>query len=289
LSVVVVTGASGFIGRQVLASLKGTPYDVVAVARRGRSDLTEAVEWRTLDLMRQGAADELFASVKPDALMHLAWGAGSPTYRTDEANRLWADASSALVSSFYRHGGRRVIFAGTSAEHQPDGARSLYARSKIQAVEAMLAHARSAGGSFAWGRIFLPYGPYDAPHRLIPEVVSALLAGRVTHCSPGSQIRDFVYVSDVADAMVDLLRSEREGPVDIGTGVGSSVRHVAETIGRLTGRPELLRFDGPRPQAGEPEVLVADAGILATFGRRARALDEGLGETIAWHKMKGAA
>jgi nucleoside-diphosphate-sugar epimerase len=289
VSALIVTGASGFIGRHVLEALSGAPFDVVAVARRRRTDIAPAVEWAALDLLQEGAADDLFARVKPHALLHLAWGAGSATYRTDEINQRWAEASRALAHGFYAHGGRRAVFAGTSAEYQNAEARSLYAECKIEAVESMRSLAHASGGSFAWGRIFLPYGPHDAPHRLVPSVIGALLAGRTAHCSPGDQIRDFIHVRDVADALVDLMRGEREGPHDVGTGIGSTVRHVAESIGGLTGRPDLLTFDGPPVGGDEPHSLVAGSDLAATFGRHARTLETGLRETIAWHRSRVAA
>jgi len=289
VSTLIVTGASGFIGRHVLEALRGAPFDVVAVARRPRTDLAPAAEWAALDLLHDGSVDDLFARLKPAALLHLAWGAGSATYRTDEVNHRWADASRVLARSFFLHGGRRAVFAGTSAEYQNAGARSLYAECKVEAVESMRSLAHASRGSFAWGRIFLPYGPHDAPHRLVPSVIAALLAGRTAHCSPGDQIRDFIHVRDVADALVDLVGGEREGPYDIGTGTGSTVRHVAESIGRLTGRSDLLAFDGPPAGADEPQTLVAGSDLAAAFGRQARTLETGLRETVAWHRSRVAA
>ena len=231
----------------------------------------------------------MFATFKPTHLLHLAWCAGSPAYRSDPANRAWARASASLARDFYEHGGQRAVFAGTSAEYQAPETRSLYAQSKIAAAAAMSAHAGSRGRRFAWGRIFLPYGPHDAPHRLVPSVIDALLAGRTAHCSPGEQVRDFVHVSDVATALVTLLRDERDGPVDIGTGQGSTIRHVAEAIARQLNRPELVRFDGAPPDASEPASLIADARALRALGWLPRTLETGLAETIAWHRARTVA
>jgi len=292
MSVVVVTGASAFIGRQVVEALGDAPFEVIAVCRRPPEPpehIGKPVRWQQLDLMDASAVTRFFSTSKPTHLMHLAWCAGSPTYRSDPANRAWARASASLARDFYDNGGQRAVFAGTSVEYQAPETRSLYAQSKIAAAAAMSAHAGSRGRRFAWGRIFLPYGPHDAPHRLVPSVIDALLADRTAHCSPGEQLRDFVHVSDVASALVTLLRSERDGPVDVGMGNGSTIRNVAQEIARLMDRPELVRFDGASPDASEPASLIADESALRALGWHARTLEIGLAQTIAWHRARTVA
>jgi nucleoside-diphosphate-sugar epimerase len=163
----------------------------------------------------------------------------------------------------------------------------LYARSKGEAAAGMHAAARSHGLRFSWGRIFLPYGPFDAPHRLVPSVIDALLEGTHAHCSPGRQVRDFVHVADVARALIDLAQSDADGPVDIGTGIGCSVHDAAEMIARQIGRQDLLRFDLPGP-FGEPDRLVASPSRPAVL-QHARSLEIGFAQTIAWHRARIAA
>ena len=66
--------------------------------------------------------------------------------------------------------------------------------------------------------IFFLYGPHEPPGRLIPSVIQALLKGEFARCSHGRQIRDFLYVEDVAEAFVALLDSDITGPVNIASG-----------------------------------------------------------------------
>ncbi|HME82037.1 MAG TPA: NAD(P)-dependent oxidoreductase [Candidatus Eremiobacteraceae bacterium] len=286
MNTLAITGPTSFVGRHVLSALADEPYDVLAVCRHPDATLAPHARWLALDLLDDDAVGALFAAEKPAHLLHLAWCAGSPHYRTDPANLAWARTSGVIGDAFFAHGGRRAVLAGTSAEHQAAGARSLYAESKAQAAQAMSAHARSRERRFAWGRIFVPYGPFDAAFRLVPSLIDALLGGRVARCSPGTQVRDFVHVADVANAFVRLLESERDGPVDIGTGRGVSVHGAAQEIGRQIGRPDLLRFDGPEPTGSEPRVLVAQPAELQALGWRARHIETGFAETIAWHRTR---
>lgn len=90
-------------------------------------------------------------------------------------------------------------------------------------------------------------------------------------------------VEDVAEAFAALLEHPLIGAVDIGTGVGTSVRQVVERIGQLIGRPDLLRFGEQQPVAGDPPYVVADPSRLLSTGWQPQfTLDSGLRATIAW-------
>jgi len=281
-----VTGPTEFLGRHVVARLAAGPFEIIAASRRP-PDSGLALRWHQVDLMVGDEVGSMFTALRPTHLIHLAWCAGGASYRSDPTNRDWAHASAMIARRFFQHGGRRALFAGTSVEYQAPDARSLYAASKIEAAAAIQAEAQARSGQFAWGRIFLPYGPHDGAHRLVPSVIDALLAGRTAQCSVGTQIRDFIHVDDVAAAFVALLDADIEGPVDIGTGRGLTVREAVQEIGRLVGREDLLRFDGPAP-AGEPESLVARPGQLLALGWRARPVETGFAQTIEWRRTRSS-
>ena len=118
------------------------------------------------------------------------------------------------------------------------------------------AYARRYGFSAAWARVFLPYGPGDDPRRLIPSLLAALAAGTPIDVTDGSQVRDFVYVTDIAELLVRLLvTSEAKGAFNVGTGRGIAVRQVIEWLADHFHARELVRF-GARPQR-EDEPAVA--------------------------------
>lgn len=286
MSVLLVTGPSAFIGRHALAALSARAYDIHALCRNPVPEIAPTARWHAVDLMDRRLVHELCARLRPTYLLHMAWCASNPSYRADPANDQWANASKALASAFFSNGGKRAVFAGTSAEYEAPEKQSPYVKSKITAAQAMQARARACGGSFAWGRIFLPYGPDDAAHRLVPSTIDALLAGRLAQCSAGDQVRDFVYAGDVGAAFALLLESKLEGPNDVGTGCGTSVRHAVEEIARQVGRPDLVRFGAVVPSATEPKSLVARPEALLALHWQPRTLSTGLGLTIAWHRAR---
>ena len=195
------------------------------------------------------------------------------------------------------------MFAGTCAEYDwtgegrcaefptPAWSASPYARAKNDLREQAAAFARERGLSFAWPRLFFLYGPREHPARLVPSVANALLAGRPAECTAGTQQRDFLHVEDAADALVQLLFSDVNGPVKIGSGEPVAVRAVVETVADIVGRPDLLRL-GVRPmQANEPPQLYANVGRLRNeVGWRPRFdLRGGLEDAVAWWRAYHAA
>lgn len=286
MSRLLVTGATGFIGAEVLRQLRGGAFEVHAVSRHAVEGSPAGATWHATNLLDAHDVNTLLANVKPSHLLHLAWDDGVAEYRTTPRNLDWLAAGVTLARIFRAHGGSRAVFAGTCAEYQRD--LSLYATCKAALADAVSAYARSDGWHFAWGRIYWPYGPGGAPHRLIPYVIERLLSGEMARCSPGVQTRDFVHVADVASGLTALLESRADGPVDVGTGEGTRVRTLVESIARQIGRQDLIRFDGATPPAGEPDIVVASPAALRALGWHPRPLPEGLAETIAWYRERMA-
>src|SRR5262245_19137150 len=113
---------------------------------------------------------------------------------------------------------------------------------------AMQACALRYGFSAAWARVFLPYGPGDAPQRLLPSLLAAMAAGTPIDVTDGSQVRDFVHVTDIAELLARLLATpQAKGAFNVGTGHGTTVRQVLERAADHFHAPELVRF-GARPQ-----------------------------------------
>jgi len=201
----------------------------------------------------------------------------------------------ALVKAFAKHGGRRFVGAGSCAEYAaaddrcvedttPIQPASLYGQCKAAFWMGTQAYARHYGFSAAWGRVFLPYGPGDASGRLIPSLLAALTASRLISVTDGSQVRDFVYATDVADLLVRLVeRPDAAGVYNVGTGHGTSVRQVIERVARHFDTLKLVRF-GARPgRADEPPFLVPDmAKVERVLGWRAAiSIENGLEQLLS--------
>ena len=313
---VLITGAAGFIGERCLPFLVARGYEVHAVSRSARpqntdrltsqntdavtSQNTDRVTWHKADLLDTTATAELLNHVRPTHLMHLAWYTEHGKFWSAVENLQWVGASIALFENFAAAGGKRTIATGTCVEYAPPGdapcaeastplvPTTLYGACKHAVQVVFDAFARQAELSAAWGRIFFPYGPGEPPERLIPSVARALLAGEPARCTHGRQVRDFIYVDDVAGALVSLLDSSVEGAVNIASGEPVTLRQVIGKVAEHTGGAELVELGAKPAPEGEPPSLFADARRLRDeVGWSPRyGLDEGIGATVAWWRQQ---
>lgn len=296
---VLLTGATGFIGRHVVSGLLARGYQVHAVASSAGGMPSAEVEWHRCDLLLPGAAETLAAHVRATHLVHFAWYVEPGAFWTSPENLRWVGASLALLRAFRENGGERAVLAGTCAEYEwghdvcreaetPLSPATLYGACKFAVQQAGSAYARQTGMSLAWGRIFLLYGPYEPPGRLVSSVATALLKGEPASCSRGTQMRDLLHVQDVADAFVAVLESGLEGPVNIGSGVPVALSEVVATLGRIAARPELIRLGALPDRTGDPPRLCADVTRLrATTGWAPRYdLEAGLAHTLEWWRAQ---
>ncbi|HEY0038478.1 MAG TPA: NAD-dependent epimerase/dehydratase family protein, partial [Longimicrobium sp.] len=270
---VLVTGASGFIGRHVLGPLLERGYEVHAVGRGSAPGLPDGVRWHAADLLDAPAVRGLVAGVGPTHLLHLAWYVEHGRFWHSAENLRWVGASLELARAFHEAGGSRAVFAGTCAEYAwehgvcrendtPVAPATLYGMCKDAVRRVAEAYGRDGGPSLAWGRIFFLYGPGEAAGRLVPSVVGALLRGELARCTHGEQVRDFMHVSDVAGAFAALLDAPVEGVVNVASGEPVRIRDVVAVLGEEAGRPDLVRLGALSAAPGDPAVLTADVRRL---------------------------
>jgi nucleoside-diphosphate-sugar epimerase len=275
VSGVLVTGGSGFIGWQVLAELAEQGEEVHALTTRDDPPPLEGVRWWRADLAHAAAVEQVLAQMAPTQLLHLAWFVEHGRFWQAPENVVWVERSLQLLRSFAGVGGERALMLGTCAEYDWSvpadrlseessaiAPATLYGASKDALRRVASAFCEQEGVQFAWARIFFLYGPREAPVRLVASVLRDLLAGRPAQVSSGTQIRDLLHVQDVAAALVALLRSPVTGAVNVGSGEAVALVEVFDEIGRLTGRPELIRRGALPDRPGEPTRLVADVGRL---------------------------
>ena len=301
---VLVTGASGFIGRWSVPPLIAASYDVHAVIHSGPGKIPEPLrgaEVHTADLLDARAVEALIGAVRPSHLLHFAWIAAPGVYWTSPENRAWLAAGKHLLQSFHAGGGIRAVMAGSCAEYDWSRAQvcdewtsplagsgtepvPLYADCKLAMQRALVDFGTAHGMSTAWGRIFFQYGPAEHRDRLAASVIGSLLAGREALCSHGRQIRSFLHVADVGAAFAAVLDSRVEGPVNIGSGDRITLAQLVDEIARQLGRPDLVRFGARPAPPSEPPLLVPaverlrnEVGWQPHFN-----LHDGIADTIRW-------
>lgn len=294
---VLVTGASGFIGRHCLAPLVERGYEVVAVSSKSAAELEidalGGVRWERADLLDPAAIEPLAARIQPSHLLHLAWIVTPGKSYAAMENLSWTRTSLELVEACARHGCARAVVAGTCYEYQhgddacheertPRISDSRYGAAKNALHDLLMAFGPGLGVNVAWPRLFFLYGPHEHPQRLASSVACSLLAGEEARCSHGQQLRDYLYVEDAGEGLAALLDSELSGAVNLASGAAVALKTLVEAIGQQVGRPELIRLGAIPARANEVPRIVADTGrMTGELGWRPRfGLAEGVERTV---------
>jgi nucleoside-diphosphate-sugar epimerase len=255
--VIMLTGATGFVGRELLQLLAQRPCRLRLPVRAGteaRLPRVAAIERivTTADLWAEDVTwwSELCRGV--DTVIHAAWYAEPGCYLESSRNFDCLTGSLQLAQGAAAAKVRRFIGLGTCFEYDL-GAGDLtidtalrpmtpYALAKVATYTSLAQSLPMLGVEFAWCRLFYLYGEGEDQRRLVPYLRSRLAAGEPVELSSGDQIRDYLDVRDAARMIADVARSCVLGPVNICSGEAVSVRHFAERIADEYGRRDLLRF-----------------------------------------------
>jgi GDP-L-fucose synthase len=300
---IVVTGATGFLGRHLLPRLarRFGPANVVGLGSRDY-DLTDRDRVRAL-----------FAEVRPDTLVHLAAYSGGIAanrqypadfyYRNTLLTALVFDeaARSRVKKLVYLLGGcsypaaaRSPIDEGQMWDGFPQPESASYSTAKKMGLVASAAYRQQYGLNSI---LFIPgnlYGEYDnfrtGESHVIPALVrrfcesQTAAARQITLWGTGQPVRDFVYAGDVASALVRLIETyQSPEPVNISSGTATSIRQLAETIAELVGFTGDLAWDSSQPDG--QRVKVFDVTRLRGLGLSCPTpLREGLRRTIGWFR-----
>jgi GDP-L-fucose synthase len=298
LTRVLVTGGGGFLGSHLVERLEAAGHDVF-VARR-----------RDYDLTRYDDAERMYADARPELVFHLAAEVGGIGANRANPGRYWYAnlMMGAHVLELSRiNGVAKTVLAGTVCAYPkytpvpfheddlwngyPEETNAPYGVAK----KSILVGAQSYREQYGVDAIFLLpanlYGPRDnfdlESSHVIPALIRKMIDNtrEVVLWGDGSPTREFLYVEDAAEAM-QLAAERYDGPepVNLGTGVETSIRELAETIAELTGFEGEIVWDTSMPN-GQPRRRLDASRARELFGFEANTpLRDGLARTIAWYR-----
>jgi dTDP-6-deoxy-L-talose 4-dehydrogenase (NAD+) len=174
-----------------------------------------------------------------------------------------------LAKGAVRAGVRRVVGIGSCAEYDmsagtltvdtPLRPTSPYAVAKVATFLALTESLPAHGVELAWCRLFYLYGEGEDERRLVPYLRSRLAAGEPAELTSGNQVRDFLDVRDAGRMIAECALGDRQGAVNICSGVPTTVRELAERIADEYGRRDLLRFGARAENLFDPPRVVGVA------------------------------
>lgn len=307
--VVLVTGASGFIGSHLSRLLVDRGAEVHAVTSSVSSiwpdrlrDLRGRVRLHEANLTDRTAMDRLVRDVRPSIVFHLGayTHVGKSWARIDECVQTNVQGTVNLLQALDAVGYDRFVNVGTSEIygaidvpfHEDDHPRpvSPYAVSKHAAEQ----FCRIGHASYGWPivrvRPFNAYGPAQSPDRIVPEVVVRGLLGQPLPMTSGEQTREFNHVEDLAEGLLAAGTADGvEGQlINLGGGEEVAIRDLATRILTLAGS-EVVPDLGALPERPvEIRRMRADASrARRLLGWQPRHdLDTGLARTIDWYRAE---
>jgi GDP-L-fucose synthase len=295
---VLVTGGGGFLGSHLVERLAAARHEIVVPRRRD------------YDLTRWDDAERLFAETQPELVFHLAAEVGGIGANRANPGRYWYAnlMMGAHVLELSRLSGvRKLVVAGTVCAYPkftpvpfsedtlwdgyPEETNAPYGVAK----KSVLVGAQAYRDQYGLDSVFLLpanlYGPRDnfdlETSHVIPALIRKMIEGedQVVLWGDGSPTREFLYVDDCAEGLA--LAAERydgADPVNLGTGVETSIRELAELIAELTGFDGEIVWDTSMPN-GQPRRALDASRAAERFGFRAgTSLRDGLERTVAWYR-----
>lgn len=243
---ILITGASGLLGKAVLRRLKDKKeYQIYAVTTRAERladyPYVNVVE---CNLEVEEQRKEMLNAIRPDILIHMAWNQANEGFRMSVTNLQWLDISMSLLLLFEQNGGSKFMFAGSSSEY--DGTEgvfteetditpaSLYGLCKKTFNEFALEYCRVRNMEYIGMRLFTIYGPEDEhSFGAIPSAFRALKNNEKLVCNSPNTTRDYIYADDAANVAIQLMEHSFAGIINVASGKARSMREVFEHIGQV--------------------------------------------------------
>lgn len=266
-----ITGASGFVGRQVVKQLlaKGQQLRLVVRPQSDLSWLPSNAPCQTL------VTEDLFAATPTwwqaalagvDTVVHLAWYAEPGQYLHSLKNLDCLAGTLTLARAALAAKVQRFVGVGTCLEYQPS-ARPLpadaplapaspYAAAKAACYYSLSQALAQTPMAFAWARLFYLFGEGEDERRLVPYLHRQLASGQPALLGSGQPVRDFMDVKDAGRQLATLSLASFEGATNICSGEGITIQRLAETIAKQYGRQDLLQFGARANAVAEAEHIV---------------------------------
>lgn len=294
-----VAGGSKALGSAIIRAFAQAGLDCLASAREP-------------DLRNQMAVDAFFEAERPDWVVYAAGKAGGIGLNRRAPAELILDnllSATHVLHAAHRFGAAKLLYLASSCVYPKDADQPIredsmytgpleptnlaYASAKLAGLELCRAIRQQHGADF---NIAVPtnyFGPGDDFSPENSHVVGALMARmraaraegqpELSIWGTGQARREFLYVDDVADAAVFLMRGQSwDGPLNIGSGEAVSIAELAQMLKEITGYGGELAYDTSKPD-GMP-VKVLDSSRLAALGWTPKvAFAEGLARTYDWY------
>jgi nucleoside-diphosphate-sugar epimerase len=287
---ILLTGSTGFIGAAFSRLAVARGHEVAGLVRPGRAipaglAFASSVRWLRGTLTE--APWREIGSFGPEVCVHAAWISTPGVYLESPENQRLVESSLDFLRRTLDAGVRRLVVLGTCIEYEigpaplseertPIAPSTTYARCKHELHLRLAAELSGRQVTLCWPRLFTLYGPGEHPARLCTSIIESLRRNQPIRLRTPDSTRDYIYIDDVARALLLLAEHSFAGAINVGTSEGISVRAIAEKLSCLLSKPGLVQFAAsPAPDPFSP--VVGEVSKLRALGWRPEVdFDEGL-------------
>lgn len=270
---ILITGGTGFVGRQIVRSLSKKNVEITLVVRSGKEHAVRNIA----SVKKVISSQDIFIENQHwwantckgiDIVIHAAWHVEPGQYLESEKNADCLIGSIELVRGVAYAKVRKFVGIGTCFEYELSASRlsiqtplkplTTYAAAKTALFTFCSSYFPTRGTDFAWCRLFYLYGEGEDERRLVPYVRGKISKGEVAELTSGKQIRDYMDVSQAGDQISEVALGTEVGPLNICSGLATTVRDLAGKIAEEYGRPDLLLFGGKDENINEPPCVFGE-------------------------------
>ena len=276
---VLVTGATGLIGKELIKPLTELGFKVYAITI-DENNPDNGVTWLKGNLFDYAFIKAIMQDIKPEYLLNMAW-ATTGDYLTSDINYKFLEVGKYLLEEFAKNGGKRAIFAGTCFEYKfkdtplnenddLDYGKTVYTSCKHKLHKFAEEFCAKNNISFGYGRVFYVFGNGESPTRLTGMLLDKFSNDQQVIINSGMLIKDYLYTKDIAGAFAKFLNSNVEGVVNICSANPITIKEYCLRIADKMGKTELLIFedkviDQPLFIVGDNKRLLDEVGYDYQF------------------------
>jgi len=269
---ILITGATGFVGTQILKYLDNKNVKIKVIARPNSENLfskyqnvAEVISTEDFFLEKDEWYEKACEGI--DIIIHSAWYATPGKYLDSPLNKTCYSGTINFARSAVNSRIKKFIGIGSCFEYelmtnkkididQPLKPLTEYAKAKVETFNALTLLFKREEINFIWARLFYLYGEGEDRRRLIPVLREKLTNGKKVALTKGTEIRDYLDVEEAGRIISELALSDRLGPFNVCSGQGVSIREIAKNIAKDYEADHLLDFGSYRGNAQEPPYIV---------------------------------
>ena len=271
MKTILLTGASGFVGRQIFKALSASIFRMVPVVRIGKESLFQSQPKVdrivcSPDIFQESSDWWAEQCKEVDVVIHAAWYAEPGKYLQSSKNMGCLAGSLNLAKGAVIAGVKRFVGIGTCFEYDlsagvlskdtPLNPLTPYSGAKAALYMGLSHWLPEQSVGFAWCRLFYLYGEGEDERRLVSYLHKQLVKGEAVELTSGKQIRDFLDVSKAGKIIAEVATGEQHGPINVCSGEPITVRQLAEQIADTYGRGDLLKFGSRRDNLVDPPCVL---------------------------------